>query len=309
MHRTNNISTLFNLGILFFVFHIADSSNLQAEDHYITASDTLAVIQVDIIGPSQIIIEDGADSKTYTVSIQPNKIQATDYEWTWSAPTDAANNPQLTFSFADINDESAAYIPTVHWFAYPPDPCECELFSIYDINCEVSVDDTKCSDPTPEHLMVNVPNPAGETWLIPLFQGLPSMAYDSSTNLWKVTGPGNLIIRSIDYEVYVHPLSQFYEKVYLHEQEHVDQFTNGHDGHQYFSLDEFYLLIQNLTAQSAPELISKIGQAYSAYYIAEMTEIELLEKCSEYRAYEVSDPIHPQYLLQNCQQFTEADCQ
>ncbi len=83
---------------------------------------------------------------------------------------------------------------------------------------------------------------------------------------------------------------------------------NGFNGHQFWTVAEYYPMVQNLSAPTREELISAIQDSLATYDAQEEAEWNSLLRCMEYRAYQISDTIDPRYFYQNCGQYSADDC-
>ena len=140
---------------------------------------------------------------------------------------------------------------------------------------------------------------------MPWLEGVADIALDPLLNVWRVTGTGTLsrVIEAVSNSL--SPNSQFYDKVSRHEEQHVADLIAG-VGKDLVTVDEFYPTIANMTAPSDVELMVDIQIAYEAYLIQELQEFDILSECMEFNAYQVSDPIAPNYFYNNCGRFSNS---
>jgi YD repeat-containing protein len=230
------------------------------------------------------------------------------YQWSFTAPSGAGNNPNVTFSPANSDSTTT----NGHWFALPNVACptSSNLPAYYNANytIQAAVTFTDGSVLTrSSSLTVNSHwNPAGAVnGNIARISGVPAYAPDAN-NVWRVTGMGTLS-RTVPTSatIYVIPTSQFYYKTGQHEQVHVNQWILG-PGHLLGDLyipADFYAQIQNITGVSEPDLINKLGSALTTYVNSQAAIVNQRRPQMEREAYQVSDPIAPQYVYQNCGQY------
>jgi hypothetical protein len=171
--------------------------------------------------------------------------------------------------------------------------------SVYAITCHVTLSTKTLT--APSTLTVNVPwGTAGFT--TPGFAGSPTIAYNSATQLWEVTGLGTLQ-RVIKKTVNVPQSSQFYNKANTHEQVHYNQLDTG-IASNYFTLNDLWQNhLQGLTSHAKGILNTSIKVKVHAFIKAEGNRMAPLVGQMEAGAYLVSDPISPQYIYQNCGRF------
>ena len=124
------------------------------------------------------------DTANFNVTATPYPY-VTGYAWSFTVPSGAGNNPQVTFGSPDSASTSAS----CKWFALPDQDCP-PWDSQYTIRCIVTFNDS--STITKETtLTVNAHwIPAGFTDE-PLIINGPRAGFDSSQNLYVVISPGN----------------------------------------------------------------------------------------------------------------------
>ena len=218
----------------------------------------------------------------------------TSYLWSFEATSGAVgNDPNVNFS----SPYDTPTLTDARWYAYPNGECTAQWYSTYWITATVGFPSGPVSDWT--YLWVNAYwNPAGQT-VPPTVQGTYNRNLVNgewkvtSTNLWR-TNPGILM--------YMSASSQFYYKMYSHEEKHRNQFQSGMLSDLYNPADLHNLLI-GLTAPTEAELVEKVNQKMETYYTGEAAELASREGAYEREAYGVSDQISPQYLYQICGRF------
>ena len=89
-----------------------------------------------------------------------------------------------------------------------------------------------------------------------------------------------------------------------HENKHKQDYDYGFQGHEFFTVVEFYDRIRNLTDASQTGLVAKIIAEADSYQQDETQDIFSMFDCLEISAYQASDPIAPQYKYHNCGQYT-----
>lgn len=99
-------------------------------------------------------------------------------------------------------------------------------------------------------------------------------------------------------QVYVSSSSQFFMKVDAHEQEHLNHFQPGNLFGNILLVSDFYDRIKDFTASTQQALANLVVAEYGQFQMEQFMILEGLLGESENRAYQVSDPIAPQYLYQ-----------
>ncbi len=236
---------------------------------------------------------------------------ATGFTWGWEIPSelglnpDVGNSPAVVFSPADSREIT---INNARWYAYPDRACPtgrlaaADKRSVYTITCDITFPDGRSFTAT-SSLTVNVP------WVLAGFvqigfSGSPTIAQNSGTRLWEVTGRGTMqrILRS---QTPVPASSQFYAKVQAHEQVHFNQVNTGLASSYYTINDLWANHLRDLTADNRADLEILIQWAVDDFIFAENDRIRSLLPQLERAAYQVSDAISPQYLYQRCDRFPE----
>jgi hypothetical protein len=235
-------------------------------------------------------IMDG-DTATFSVTVQGGTPTA--YQWSFTAPS-AGNNPNVTFS----PNGSAMTTTNGHWFALPDAECGAAANAVYTIRCTVTFSDgpTQTVETT---LTVNgYWSPAGMVDPNELeITGSPTAAPDAN-GVWRITGMGSLARRLPMKQVYVSSSSQFFMKVDAHEQEHLNHFQPGNLFGNILLVSDFYDRIKDFTASTQQALANLVVAEYGQFQMEQFMILEGLLGESENRAYQVSDPIAPQYLYQ-----------
>lgn len=263
-------------------------------------SDTIDVMISGVaIEPEQQLIKDGDISQSmFTISVPPT-YQITEWGWTCTAPQGAGNNPSCIITPPD----GEPVVAEASWFALPDDSCLANQVSTYTVKSTVTIDGTQY-ETNPAYLNIGLPLTGGETKM-PMLDGVVSIALDPLLNVWRVAGSGTLtrVIEPVDNSL--SPNSQFYDKVSKHEEQHVADLIAG-PGKNLVTVDEFYPTIAHMTAPSEAALMVDIQIAYEAYLIQEEEQAFILSECMEFNAYQVSDPIAPNYFYNNCGRFSNS---
>lgn len=232
----------------------------------------------------------------------------TAYEWTFTSPSGAGNNPQVNFTQPTM----ATTAVTAHWFAspdqpcasIPPDPSSSHPYYNSTYKIKVKVTFSNGSNRTKEaNFTVNAwwspagqvdPNKAG-------ISGVPLQVVNNG--VWSVGGLGSLTRVRPPKEIFVSTTSQFYNKTNVHETEHFEHWDTGNLLGHLFIVADYYSRIQNFTASSQRALINQLGAELVVYLNEEGVKYGRLRAESERRAYVKSDPISPKYAYQNCGQY------
>lgn len=263
------------------------------------ANNLLNVMKVTM--SAAIACKDG-DTPTFSVTVTGGT--PTSYQWSFTAPSGAGNNPNVTF-----NPNNAASTTTnCHWFAKPNQACsptsppqstDPYFNSVYTIKCKVFFGNKNKTVQTT--LTVNAYwNPAGVTDPNEArVTGAPAMAADAN-GVWRVTGMGTLGRQIPMKQVFVPAASQFFTKTDAHEQAHVDHWSPGQLLGTVHQPADFYQRIQNFTGTSQQDLLNKITADFLTYTKLQDAFVQSKHNEDERQAYVVSDPIAPMYAYQNC---------
>ena len=287
------------------------------DDEGTTASDTLTVTAVSIESKT---VNDGESVDFEVLGAE----RATVFSWGWETPSDLGLNPDVGNSPAVVfspTDSRETTIDNAKWYAYPNRDCPSDAGpaadkrSIYTITCEMTFPGGM-SFTAESTLTVNVP------WVLAGFlqigfSGSPTIAqwnaimgsdrqghYPANYSQSEVTGRGTIqrIIRS---QTAVPAASQFYAKVQAHEQVHSNQVNTGLAS-SYYTIDDLWANhLTDLTADNQADLEILIQWAVEDFIFAENERIRSLLPQLKRAAYQVSDPISPQYLYQRCGRFPE----
>ena len=189
-------------------------------------TDTLTVTVISI-EPKTVNDGDSVDFEVLGAE------SASVFSWGWEIPSelgsnpDVGNNPEVVFSPTDSRETT---IDNAKWYAYPNRECPTRRLdaasksSVYTITCDMTFPDGR-SFTASSTLTVNVPWVLGGFVEIG-FSGSPTIERESVTQLWKVTGRGNMQ-RNIHSRNSVPASSQFHEKVRDHEDVLYTQFNPG----------------------------------------------------------------------------------
>ncbi len=258
------------------------------------------VVLVEINAPTQA---DDGSSVFFTSTV--TGATPTGYQWSVTTPSGSGNSPSLNFTSAT----SLSTFATAKWFASPDDACSAPNESTYTVKLTVSFSGR--SPITKEKsFKVNVPwNVAGETNGGPHVGGTSQKAQNAQ-GIWYVVGLGTLnVTTSAFIQMNIPTTSQFYSKMYAHEQHHVNQWAqpNGLYGSQ-FTNAGLWAAIQNLTDVTEQGLIGKINIAAANYLNSRQVVVNGLCNQAETAAYGVSDLLTPMYLYQTCGRTTFPGC-
>jgi YD repeat-containing protein len=248
-----------------------------------------------VTSPQQIL-----DSQTATYVVSVTSGTPTSYQWSFTAPSTAGNNPHVTFSSPTTVQTNT----DGHWFALPDDPCGAAINSIYQITATVTFDDGS-QIAHGSTLIINVPwNPAGVTdQNVSTISGTPAMAADAQA-VWHITGIGTMArVVPTSSTINVLATSQFYSKTVQHEQVHVAQWNPGRILGDLFNPSDLFNQVQGLTAASQADLLNQYATARSNYRGAQLGLFDQRRNAQELEAFTVSDQIPPTYLYQNCGRF------
>jgi hypothetical protein len=262
------------------------------------------IVSVAISGAQSV--QDGSNvDPTFTLTPQGGSPDS--YQWSWSAPAGAGNNPLVTFSPSN----AATTVTNRHWFANPnvacPSPPAVHIppvgsdpyyNSVYTITGQANFGGlTPHKDST---LTVNnYWSPAGHTYP-PAISGGPTIGKDNSRNLWVVVDAGTLMRNTPVVTIFVPLNSQFYNKTVIHENRHVQQYVSGLAS-DLFTVPGLMAQLSPLTDPTQAGLSAQIAQAYTDWLAGQNVQVQMRENQLEQDAHSVSDPVAPQYAYQLCQ--------
>ncbi len=274
------------------------------DDEGVSRSDTLTVTVISIDPKT---VNDGESVDFEVLGAE----SATVFSWSWGTPSelgsnpDVGNNPEVVFSPTDSRETTIA---NAKWYAYPDRACSdqqgpaADTSSEYEIFCDITFPDGRSFTAT-SSLTVNVPWVLGGFIGIG-FSGSPTLEQNSGTQLWEVTGRGN-IQRLLRSQTPVPASSQFSDKVRAHEQVHYDHVNTGIASSYYTLNDLWENHLRDLTADNRADLEISIQWAVYDFIDAENERIRSLLPQLKRAAYNVSDIISPRYLYQRCDRFPE----
>lgn len=261
--------------------------------HFGSAIATVRVVPRVTISGAQTIM----DGSTATFSIESPDATPSSITWSHTVASGGGNNPDVTFSAPNGMTTST----NGHWFALPNRECPAtNCASTYNILCTVDFSlgfAVRLSVGT--SLTVNACwNPAGVTPSATITGG-PIIGFDSSRNLWVVTGSGSLTRNAPAAQVLVSSLSQFYQKTVTHENVHVQQWQSGTFS-DLLTVQGLMQVLSPLTDVTQTGLIQRIGSASNTWFAQqEQLYVSRLSN-AERQAHSTSDPLTPRYLYQNC---------
>lgn len=210
-----------------------------------------------------------------------------DYDWNYTAPAGAGNNPNVAFHRADPSVSTNA-----HWFAHPnvqcpPDPSEYQILG----SAHAFGDWWHASSP----FRVHTPTRGGVTYS-PAVAG--HVTLQCCTNGRWTVGQNNYFRTEPQVAINVMPASQFRTKVDAHEEVHRTQFTTGIFS-SYWNPVAAYNRVKDLTDTSQAALDSRISAEVQAYNLEQDALVRARwETDAEPPAYAVSDPIAPHFRYQ-----------
>lgn len=218
--------------------------------------------------------------------------------WSFNAPSTAGNNPHVTFSPANQLQTTT----DAHWFALPNQSCpNVTAPSTYTIIATAAFGGGTMKSAQTTLTVDAVWSPAG---LVDPKQarviGVPQLGQDSS-GIWRVTGTGSLARQIPVKQVFVPTSSQFFAKADAHEQEHLNHWAPGHPlfGSIHQPVD-FYNRIAGFSDTTQSGLLQQIIADFQVYTMQQDLLVNQGINMSEVLAFQVSDPIPPMYIYQNC---------
>ncbi len=263
---------------------------------------------VEINGPTQ-----ANDGSSVLFSAFVGGATPTGYQWSFTTPSGAGNDPNLNFG----TPTSVSTFATAKWFALPnqecpPDPNNTTAYrnSIYTVKLTVTFSN-RGPITKEKSFTVNVPwGEAGKTLgNVSPGNGGPEIDQNSS-GIWYVVSLGTWnLTTNPSVHMNIPTSSQFHSKMFAHEQIHVGQWAqpNGLLGSNYSNAGLFSA-IQNLTDSSKDGLLAKISTAANDYLNTQDAVVRGLCNQAEGAAYNSSDSLAPQYLYQTCGRTTFSNC-
>jgi hypothetical protein len=128
------------------------------------------------------------------------------------------------------------------------------------------------------------------------------MAPDNN-GVWHMTGTGTMTRVMPVPQILVTPTSQFYNKTVQHEQVHVNQWNPGGLVGDLYIVADLFGQVSGFISTSQTDLLNQYAAALSNYENTEVNIFNSRRTALEHQAYVVSDPISPQYMIQNCGRF------
>jgi hypothetical protein len=249
---------------------------------------------VDIVAKPKVTINVPATAKdgdTVTFSVTSQGGTPSAYLWSFE-PTSGGNNPQVNFTAPTAQTTEAK----AHWFAKPDTPCA-ELNSTYTIKVKVTF---QSGSPITKQAPFTVS--VGSNWggkvLEPTIEGQPKYEYDNERQVWTIVGPDTLqrVPKSIVMRE-ITETSQFYIKIYKHEEVHDKQWREGMLSDLY-TVDSLMPRLLLLTDPELQPLQQKFFEA-KRVWIKEQDRVYSSRSIEvEKEAHAVSDPIEPKYIFQ-----------
>ena len=249
------------------------------------------------------------------------------WSWDWHLEEKKTNKPgedpvsvnDPTVDFATPN-ASTTFVPKARWYAYPKYECKTEDLEPAATTCEYMI---TCDITFPNGsvqatsiLTVSVPWEHGGGVHVEIVN---RKAYEKTERdflgfvRYKDIGQIQREVVRIEDAVWVPRTTQFYNKIVVHEQKHIDQYAKE-DGiaRDYYSLDRLNDFLKDTlgnTAQSESDLDAEVNIAINRFIISERRRLRLelgrgtKHNQLEIEAYEESDDVPPQFLYQNCGRF------
>ena len=268
------------------------------DDAGITDTDDITFWQILITTVVPSHTTEGLNSSDMTVSVSPSAAPVDAIVWRWdvgSSPN--GNSPEVTFSYPS---EAETRVLEARWFAYPDNEFSAPPSCTYEIYADVTVAGQKYVLTQPYLWTVEVAtgvvdgDPALGACIRPNLAGWPATRYRNGS--YEVYGLGDLRRVAPSTVVFQPSSSQFYDKVYAHENDHEHHWNNVSPWAGWFDPDEAYNRIAALTASTQQELNDQVQQEV-ADYITECHDLAD-RKLDEFErsAYNISNAIEPFYL-------------
>lgn len=247
------------------------------------------------ITPSQTV-NDGATAN-FAVTVNGDTPRA--YQWAFTAPRGAGNNPRVDFSAATSDSTS---VTSAHWFASPNEMCGAGLIATYTIKCTVTLSNGKRKTLQTQLRVSAFDGEPGATEGVSITGG-PTTGFDGSRNLWVVVDRGTMARSPAVAHVNIPNTSQFYDKAVAHENQHVANYNPGGVLGDLWTVDDLFSRLAALTDSTKQGLSNKIAQAVGDWDANQRAIFNSRRRADEQAAYAASDPVGPQYLgMWQCQQ-------
>jgi hypothetical protein len=242
------------------------------------------------------------------VKIVPTTISANSVRWAWETEnTPAGNSPRVNFTSNNLQQK--VIIDTAKWYASPDDPCGASNECTYKLTAKTILGQDEF-DPTCD-FTVWLPSEAAITKSEVTVKGTP--LYEEMTDNggktigYKVAGKGSItrLVNVTPTQYFIPSSSQFMPKTEAHEEVHRNEYTTG-VAKDYWSDVKLYDIVKDLMASTYSALDAMYNKIYSGYLDDEKKNTrkqEIKNRC-ERAAYDVSDPIVPQYFYQRCGRFS-----
>jgi hypothetical protein len=270
---------------------------LPGDDAVPNAQDSLTMARLNscdslsvTMSPAQTI-RDGA---TGAFSVTTSGGTPTAYQWSYTAPSGAGNNPNVNFT----GNNSASVTTNGHWFALPNNDCTAAATSTYTIQCNVIFDNTRQKSAQTTLTIDAYWNPAGYT-APPQVTGGVEVGFDSIRQVYVVVGPGTATRGAAPVTVVIPTSSQFFSKANAHEDYHAFQYLKGMNA-DLFQVSDLMTHLMGLSDRTRGGLNQKIATAFLAWDTAQHNLVNARLPAAEAQAYSISDPMDPMYLYQNC---------
>jgi hypothetical protein len=130
--------------------------------------------------------------------------------------------------------------------------------------------------------------------------GGAAVGFDSNSQLWKVLGPGTLTRNAPVVVIRVPAFSQFYNKIVVHENRHVQQFISGINA-DLFTVTSLMSQVSGVTDPTEAGLTAKFNAAFKSWYLNQQVIALTRGLAMEEDAYAISDLVIPRYAYQLCQ--------
>jgi hypothetical protein len=268
----------------------------------ITDFTVTAVPQVTISQAQSVF--DGSDAN-FTATVVGGT--SANFEWSFKAEkylgSSIGNNPQVVFTTTNTTSSSST-IAKGKWFASPNEPCTQSL-SKYTIKVKAIFPNGSRTVTTT--LNVNAYWDPGGSVDYPQTNGEPEI--ENTSDGWKVKGKGSLEKSLSPIVMNVPQNSQFYSKLYQHEQVHVMQWTSGIWSNLFNIRDLIPRLLAIEPQKRDTWLRDRITNAKNIWRAEETQKLlsippggSSLYTLGEREAYGISDQINPKYIYQlECQ--------
>ena len=260
------------------------------------------VVKIEIEGVEWT--EEGLNSKicqdsntvlefSFKAVVQPDTVNVSEYIWTANWPENVGHEPEVNFEDSFTQKTN---VVKAKWFADPDSNLLSETghISEYKIFIAISVGGLQLkSDPHIWQVKVTI----GGACIWPAFINEKSIVIEEVDGIFVVTEQGGFSRSEPRIIVEASQSSDFYNKVYVHEQTHVDQWQNQEPWKNLFDANKLYnSSLHGMESDCKQDLRDQISALVSQKHLDDMALAEQYECRQEQEAYAAEREEWPNYL-------------